>query len=437
LCDFKGIIPTNGNNQFELVGQEITFVLKFDLHTKSVYVFVYLGSLQIVSSFLLQIDTESVHHYKGNFAFEVQRVVNPKQDVQFNSVFHTEGGSSYEDLESILTFQKLFPEMYCPIQKETFCELSETCINDSVPCKDKSGKTIVLKNIHGQNVRGKNVHGHSVINFDEIAVNDVQKITIVLNGRNGLLYPAVAHRGSFMDVLNISSEFVKEGMLESHHVVGVLNNGPKIWFNATVKCTVFSIIILFPSHPNEWCFSGNQPQIYIAKDKQIILLGHLISNPKIWKSINVSGIKDIIRVKLEMRKDNSMYEDYPDQCDKKDFISFANIGIVILVIIFAMTVTGVLSNYFHRYSIVRHNNFVAHDHGGDYPGPEIENDIEINILHRKPSFHHHGYPTKYSPIEFDHRNSKLPIEKEDILDETCNEEFEGVKVVNNIVYLED
>ena len=95
-----------------------------------------------------------------------------------------------------------------------------------------------------------------------------------------------------------------------------------------------------------------------------------------------------------------------------------------------------LSNYYHRYSVVR-QRFV-HEHG-DFPGPEMENDIEINILHHKRHSlrHYHEYPTKYSPIEFDHKNLKLPIEKENILDESQNEEFEEVKVVNNIVYLED
>ena len=116
-----------------------------------------------------------------------------------------------------------------------------------------------------------------------------------------------------------------------------------------------------------------------------------------------------------------------------------NIGIVILVIALAVTVTGVLSNYFHRYSIIRHDNFIHGHHHGDYPGPEIENDIEINILHHKPStsLQHHEYSTKYSPIDFEHKSLKIPIEKEDILDEASNEGFEGVKVVNNIVYLED
>ena len=241
---------------------------------------------------------------------------------------------------------------------------------------------------------------------------------------------------NFIDILNISSENPKNGQQDSYPTVGVLNNGPKIWLNSTGKCSVFSIIIVFSSHPNEWCSVGNLPKLYIAKDKQIILLGRFISNPKFWRSISVSGsINSIIRVKVEKRM--GMIEDYPVQCNNKDFISFTNIGIVILVIAFAVTITGFLSNYFHRYSIIRHDNFLHGHHHGDYPGPEIENDIEINILHRKSSTHHSEYATKYSPIDFEHKNLKIPIEKEDILDEASNEGFEGVKVVNNIVYLED
>ena len=131
-----------------------------------------------------------------------------------------------------------------------------------------------------------------------------------------------------------------------------------------------------------------------------------------------------------------------------------NIGIVVLGIVLAIAVTGVLSNYFHRYGMVRHD-LINRRHHGDYPGPEIENDIEINILrssssnrklsslHRQhhtqlPKHNQNEYPKIFSPIEFDHKTLKLPIEKENILDEANTEEFsEGVKVVNNIVYLED
>ena len=337
LCDFKGTIPTHAYHFGQV--REITFTMKFDLNTKSVYVFVYLGNLDLLSSFSLQIDTESVTHYKGNYAFKIDRSVVPKQHIQFNSIFHTEGGSSYEDLENILTFQKLFPEMFCPIKKESFCELSETCINASIPCKDKSGGTLILKNIQT---------GRDIINFDNIAVNTVEKITIVLSGKSGLLYPIIGHSGNFIDVLNISTELGKEHTA-SHHVIGTLNNGPEVSFNATLKCSVFSVIILLSSQPNEWCFSGNQPTIYIAKDKQVVLLGHLISNPRFWRSINVSGIKDIIRVKIEKRPSNRLHEEYPMHCSKGDYISLTNIGMVAIGIVFVMAITGVLSNYFHRY----------------------------------------------------------------------------------------
>ena len=430
-CDFSGFIPTLSSNQNYLSGhdQEITFIIKFDGHPKNhFYVYVYLGSFEILSSFVFHIDTQSVQHYQGNFAFKVERSVTPKPKVHFTSVFHTEGHSSSVDEQKQLSFKKLFPEMYCPVKKETFCDLSETCMNETVPCKDKTGNIVLLKNTDRQDV----------INLDTIPVNSVEKITVVLSGKNVLLYPIIGHNGAnFIDVLNISSENTKDGLQDSYHTMGVLNNGPKIWFNTTGKCSVFSIIIVFSSNPNEWCLSGNQPKLYIAKDKQIILLGHFISNPKFWRSINVSGsLNSIIRVKIEKR--SGMNVDYPVQCNNKDFVSFTNIGIVILAIVFAVTVTGVLSNYFHRYSIVRHDNFI-HGHHGDYPGPEIENDIEINILHRKPStlLQHNDYATKYSPIDFEHKSLKIPIEKEDILDEASNEGFEGVKVVNNIVYLED
>ena len=94
------------------------------------------------------------------------------------------------------------------------------------------------------------------------------------------------------------------------------------------------------------------------------------------------------------------------------------------------------SHYFHRYSFVRNH---LREHGMDYPGPELVNDIDLNILHGKESaLHSHECRRKYSPIQFERKSSKLPIEKENILDESHNdEEFEGVKIVNNIVYLED
>ena len=429
-CDFRGFIPTISANQNYPLShdQEITFIIKFDSHPKNdFYVFVYLGSRNILSSFVFHIDTQSVNHYQGNLAFKIERSVIPKPKVQFSSVFHTEGDSSNNDERNLLSFKKLFPEMYCPVKTETFCDLSESCINDTVPCRDKTGKVMLLKNDFKQNL----------INLDTIPVNRVEKITVVLSGKNVLLYPVIGHNvNNFIDILNISSENPENGKQDSYPTVGVLNNGPKIWLNSTGKCSVFSIIIVFSSHPNEWCSVGNQPKLYIAKDKQIILLGRFISNPKFWRSISVSGsINSIIRVKVEKRM--GMNEDYPVQCNNKDFISFTNIGIVILVIAFAVTITGFLSNYFHRYSIIRHDNFLHGHHHGDYPGPEIENDIEINILHRKSSTHHSEYATKYSPIDFEHKNLKIPIEKEDILDEASNEGFEGVKVVNNIVYLED
>ena len=457
LCDFQGIVPVKANLDILEQDPQITFIVKFDLYTKGVYVFVHLGSTNVLSSFLLQIDTESVQHYKGQYAFKIERIVNPKPPVYFNSVFHTEGGSSFEDLQGVLTFQKLFPEMYCPVQKETFCDLSETCINKATPCTDKTGHSMVLSEMNKRSIEST---GNSIVNFDDIDVNTIQKLTIVLSGKNGIVYPVIGHSGNVIDVVNISSEFTSdEGKKEldnaQHHIDGVLNDGPKVSFNATVKCTVFSIIILFAHRPNQWCVSGNLPKIYIGKEKQIILLGQLTSNPRFWQSIDVSGdIKHVIRVKIEKRKDRSRYEEYPRRCVQGDFISVTNIGIVVLGIVLAIAVTGVLSNYFHRYGMVR-QDFINRRHHGDYPGPEIENDIEINILrssssnrklsslHRQhhtqlPKHNQNEYPKIFSPIEFDHKTLKLPIEKENILDEANTEEFvEGVKVVNNIVYLED
>ena len=251
-CDFNGFIPTIPTNQNYPLShdQEITFIIKFDSHPKNdFYVFVYLGSRNILSSFVFHIDTQSVNHYQGNLAFKIERSVTPKPKVQFSSVFHTEGDSTNDDERTLLSFKKLFPEMYCPVKTETFCDLSESCINDTVPCRDKTGNVMLLKNDFKQNL----------INLDTIPVNRVEKITVVLSGKNVLLYPVIGH----------------------HH--------------------------------------------------------------------------------------------------------------------------------------------------GDYPGPEIENDIEINILHRKSSTHHSEYATKYSPIDFEHKNLKIPIEKEDILDEASNDRFEGVK----------
>ena len=429
-CDFRGFIPTvlNNNNYPSAYDQEITFIIKFDGHPRNhLYIFVYLGSQEILSSFVFHIDTQSINHYQGNLAFKIERLVAPELNVKFSSVFHTEGHSSNEDKKFQLSFKKLFPEMYCPVHTETFCDLTESCINETVPCKDKTGNIILLKSSYKQNV----------IDLDTIPVNSVEKITVVISGKNILLYPVIGHNvNNFIDILNISTDSTKDGQQDSYPTIAVLNNGPKIWLNSTGKCSVFSIIIVFSSSPNEWCSLGHQPKLYVEKDKQIMLLGRFISNPKFWRSLSVSGsINSIIRVKIEKRME--MNEDYPVQCHNKDFISFTNIVIVILAIIFAVSVTGFLSNYFHRYSIIRHDNFIHGHHHGDYPEPEIENDIEINILNRKPSLHHPEYATKYSPIDFEQKSLKIPIEKEDILDEASNEGFEGVKVVNNIVYLED
>ena len=165
----------------------------------------------------------------------------------------------------------------------------------------------------------------------------------------------------------------------------------------------------------------------------------MISNPRFWRSIDVSGIKDIVRVKIEKwtpersSSGNIRKREYPINCTDQTFISPTNFGILALVVLFAIAATGILSNYFHRYSLVRTS---LQEHG-DFPGPERENDIEINILRRKEPYHHTERQRKFSPIHFESRSIKLPIEKENILDVSNNEEFEGVKVVNNIVYLED
>ena len=149
VCDFKGTIPTNAN-QFKDV-RDATIIAKFDIQTTTLYVFVYLGRLKMISNLFIQMDTQSVQHYKGNFAFKINRSLIPKQSIHFNSVFHTEGGL-HEDLEKVITFQKLWPAMFCPVEKETFCELSETCIDKSLPCKDKTGSTQVLKNLRKKDV---------------------------------------------------------------------------------------------------------------------------------------------------------------------------------------------------------------------------------------------------------------------------------------------
>ena len=84
----------------------------------------------------------------------------------------------------------------------------------------------------------------------------------------------------------------------------------------------------------------------------------------------------------------------------------------------------------------------------DFPGPEEENDIEINVLggakrggkrDRMQHVCYHNCHRTYSPIHFEGPNVKLAIENEDILDGSVESEYEceEVKVVNNIVYLED
>ena len=204
-----------------------------------------------------------------------------------------------------------------------------------------------------------------------------------------------------------------------------------------MKCTIFSVIIIFSATPNDWCLSGNQPKIYIAKDKQIVLLGHMISNPKFWGSIDVSGIKDVVRVKIENWDQETRgikKRGYPTNCNTQNFISPTNFGILALVVLFAIAATGIISNYFHRYSLVR----TSLQENGDFPMPERENDIEINILRKKESYHlSTDYQLKFSPIHFESKSIRLPIERENILDVSNNEESEEVKVVNNIVYLED